>query len=212
METILVMAAHPSDLVLGAGGTLAKYAKEGKHIVTVVFSYGEGTDPVKEPIDVIAARIKEFKKATNLLGIRDTIFLSLSDLKFTSDINEPSTKKKVEDILERYKPKIIFTHRADDPHPAHKATSKFVKEILHRLKLKPKVYMFAGYVPFRFGSKAEPSLVVDVTNYYKTKLAAVKLFKSQKPIIDIVAALSNMACWLAGFKARCKYAEAFDAA
>ncbi len=212
METILVMAAHPSDLVLGAGGTLARYAREGKHIITVVFSYGEGTDPVKEPVDVIAARIKEFKKATGLLGIRDTIFLSLSDLRFTSDIGEPSTKKKVEDILGKYKPKIIFTHRADDPHPAHKATSKFVREVLHRLKLQPKVYMFAGYVPFRFGSKAEPSLVVDVTDYYKIKIAAIKFFKSQKPVIDVVATLSNMACWLSGFKARCKYAEAFDAA
>lgn len=40
VERILVIVAHSDDQMLGPGGTLVKYAKEGKEIHTVIFSYG----------------------------------------------------------------------------------------------------------------------------------------------------------------------------
>ena len=46
--TILVFAAHPDDEVLGCGGTIAKCSREGRKVVTVIFSHGEGSDPLKD--------------------------------------------------------------------------------------------------------------------------------------------------------------------
>ena len=40
-EAVLFLCAHNDDQLIGAGGTIAKYAKEGKKIVTIVFSFGE---------------------------------------------------------------------------------------------------------------------------------------------------------------------------
>lgn len=41
----MVFCAHPDDEVLGAGGTIAKYAREGKKVIAVIFSYGESSHP-----------------------------------------------------------------------------------------------------------------------------------------------------------------------
>ncbi|MFA4887817.1 MAG: PIG-L family deacetylase, partial [Candidatus Nanoarchaeia archaeon] len=39
-ETILVFAAHPDDEIIGVGGTIAKYAQEGKDVIVTIFSDG----------------------------------------------------------------------------------------------------------------------------------------------------------------------------
>ena len=54
---IMVFAAHPDDEVIGAGGTIAKYAREGRQVVSVIFSYGEGSDPASEPENIIQKRV-----------------------------------------------------------------------------------------------------------------------------------------------------------
>ena len=61
--TTLVFAAHPDDEVLGAGGTIAKLSREGEDIISVIFSYGEGSDPLKEPESLIQERVKESKRS-----------------------------------------------------------------------------------------------------------------------------------------------------
>ena len=40
-DRILILAPHPDDEILGVGGTIAKYSKEGKNNYVVIFSYGE---------------------------------------------------------------------------------------------------------------------------------------------------------------------------
>ncbi|MBI4095974.1 MAG: PIG-L family deacetylase, partial [DPANN group archaeon] len=124
--TILVFAAHPDDVAVGLGGTAAKYAKQGKQVVSVIFSYGEGADQIKDSTTLIKQHITEAKKASKMLGIKEIIFLGLSDLTFEKDSEEPSTIKKIVDIFDRYKPELVFIHKGDDMHPAHKVVSKLV--------------------------------------------------------------------------------------
>jgi len=208
--TTLVCVAHPEDDVVDAGGTIAKYLKEGEKLAVVIFSFGEGSDPLQDPQLVTIFKIREAKKALEALGVRDTIFLSLSDIDFTNEIRLPSTAKKFQDILSKYTPAKIFTHASDDFNAKHKAVSDFIKEQSKTLTKKPEIYEFGFSAPFRIVHREKPRLYVNVSSVYDLKKKAVKMFKSQKEYFKFwVWPFTQLRNWFSGFRAKCHYAEVF---
>jgi len=208
--TTLVFAAHPDDEVLGAGGTIAKLSREGEDIISVIFSYGEGSDPLKEPESLIQERVKESKRAGKILGTKETFFLGLSDSKFVRDASQPSTKKKLMDILAKYKPEKVYTHSIDDPHPAHREAARVVKEVLREMHLRVPAYSFTISLPLKFTKREYPRVFVDITKEFDKKMSALKVFKSQELMLNFYfIPIMRVQAWLAGFKAHCKYAEVF---
>ena len=69
-DKIIVFCAHSDDEVLAAGGTIAKYTKEGKEVIIVIFSYGEASNPIVQDQVIINERIKEADKIGDFLGIK----------------------------------------------------------------------------------------------------------------------------------------------
>jgi len=208
--TLLVFAAHPDDEIIGCGGTIAKYVQKGRKVVIVIFSHGEGSDPLKDPKIVTERRIKESLRASAVLGVKTVLFLGLSDLKFVSQLSKQATVKQVEAILRKYEPKVIFTHTMDDPHPAHRAVTNLIKKLSEKIKPKPQVYTFAISSPFRLFQRELPRLYVDVSQTFKLKEKALKMFKSQKTWLSMYyRPLLLLKSWMAGFKSGCKYAEVF---
>ena len=67
-ETLLFLCAHNDDQLLGAGGTIAKYTKEGKKIITVIFSFGEMSNPLEQDIVTRRTRVIESKRVSTILG------------------------------------------------------------------------------------------------------------------------------------------------
>jgi len=207
--TILFCAAHPDDCVLSAGGTIAKLAKEGKKVALVIFSYGEGSDPLKEPQAATIQRIKEAKRAFDVLGVHDTIFLSLSDLNFVAEIKDPSTSKKFEDVLAKYNPTQIYAPSIGDPNSTHSSVSAFVREQIAKLQKKPEMYEFLVTPLFKLARRSEPRIYIDVSETIMLKRAALELFKSLRPYISIYKTVRQLNNWIAGFKSGTKYAEVF---
>ena len=208
--TTLVCVAHPKDDVLDAGGTIAKYINDGEKLVVVIFSYGEGADPLQDPRLLTITRIRESKKALETLGVRDTIFFSVSDIDFTQEIRQPSTAKKFIDVLSKYDPKKIFTHATDDLNPSHRAVADFVVNHARKLKNKPDIYEFGISIPFRIMHREKPRLYVDISKFFHKKKQALKMFKSQKEYISwFIWPFVWLHNWFAGFKSRTKYAEVF---
>jgi LmbE family N-acetylglucosaminyl deacetylase len=80
-NTILVVTPHPDDAEGGAGGTIAKFAKEGKKVVLVVCTNGDkGTsDRTLKPKKLAAIREKEQLNAAEVLGIDEVVFLRFPD-------------------------------------------------------------------------------------------------------------------------------------
>ena len=118
-ETILVFAAHNDDGVIGAGGTLAKYAKQGKKVKTVVFSYGENSHPHLKPEVIKLTRYKEALEADKILNGSGMAFLELKEMQFQKQAKKHNTKKLIKDIIKHEKPTKIFTHSINDPFPDH---------------------------------------------------------------------------------------------
>ncbi|MEM3127023.1 MAG: PIG-L deacetylase family protein [Candidatus Woesearchaeota archaeon] len=177
-ETILLLCAHSDDEVLGAGGTIAKLAKEGKKVVNVIFSYGEKSHPWLKTEAIKKIREKEAKEADKLIGCKKTIFFDLKEGKYLA--HEKEAMKKVMKILKKEKPTKIFTHSYDDPHPDHRAVFKIVMQTISRSKHSCDVYIFDVWNPFTIRQRNLPRLYVDITKEFPLKVKALKQFKSQK--------------------------------
>ena len=176
-KTILVFSAHSDDFVIGAGGTIANYTQEGKKVVSVIMSYGEKSHPWLKKTVVQEMRSAETLEAGKLLKCK-TIFFDLKEGKFLDEYKKNKIEKKCANLINSLKPEKIFTHSNEDPHPDHRATHKITLELLEKLSYKPEVYIYSVWNPVSFKTKY-PSLYIDVTKNFGTKLKALKTFRSQ---------------------------------
>jgi len=209
-ESILFLCAHNDDQLVGAGGTIAKYSKEGKSVVTIIFSFGEASLPHLQEIESRKTRVKESKQAAKILGENSVHYLGLTEGKFLEEAENKQISKKLKKLISRIKPKRIFTHAPDDPHPDHRAVNKFTTDLIKDIKFKGDVYAFNVWNPFINLKKREmPRLVVDITDTLNTKVKAFKVHKSQ--IVSIIALMWSVygQALYYGFLNHIKYAEVF---
>ncbi len=179
-QSILVLCSHSDDQILGPGATLAKYAKQGQSIYTIILSYGEASLAWLKPEIAIKTRVKEAEKADKMIGVDGIHFLGLKEGKFIEEIKEKRLEKEVEEIIKKKKPTKIFTHSSQDPHPDHRAANKIIINILNKMKYKCDVFSFDIWNPFIIRKTNLPKLYVDITETFPIKIKAIKLFQSQK--------------------------------
>ena len=178
-DTILVICAHPDDEILGAGGTIAKYAQEGKDVITIIFSDGEASHWWLKEKYTKEMRQKECLEAGKVVGTKDTIFLGLTDLKLSEAIKDKKTIRKLKALIKKYDPKRIFTHSPDDAvYQDHVAVHNAVMMALKNSKYKGDVYMFNVWGK-DIRLLKNPKLYVDIKDTFKLKRQALSKFKSQ---------------------------------
>ena len=112
--TVLVFAPHNDDEVLGAGGTIIRYAEAG-HSVYVC----EVTDCRN------AILLQEAKKAHGLMGVKESIFLNLPPVELKS-LSPKVINKSIGDVVEKIKPEIVFMPFVGDMHIDHKEVTESV--------------------------------------------------------------------------------------
>jgi N-acetylglucosamine malate deacetylase 1 len=173
---ILAFGAHPDDVELFAGGTMAKMAALGHATGIVDMSRGElGTRGTP------ALRKQEAEKAAKILGvkIRENLGLSDGDVQVT-----PEARLKVIRMLRKYRPAIVLTHFWDDRHPDHVNTSRLVAEAVHHSGLAKIETGQARYRPptllfFKLPTNLVPSFVVDVSDFVEQRTGAIAAYRSQ---------------------------------
>src|SRR3989344_6347442 len=204
-NTIMAFVAHSDDDLIGIGGTLAKYRKEGKNIVVVIFSYGEKSHPhLKEEV-VSAARQKETEEIDKIFQ-RESIFLGLEEGKIRQEAKEKNIKEQIKVLVRRYNPEKIFTHSASDPHPDHKAINSVVLKILRAIKYKGGIYTFEVWNILK---EDKPAIYIDISETFHLKKMALKKFKSQRLFIYPLWIPMLLRARSYGKKCGCKYAEKF---
>ncbi len=207
-KNILIFCAHGDDESIAMGATIAKYAAEGKNIIVVIFSYGEESLPHLKPEYVKETRLKEIEQASKVLGAQNIIFLGLPDAKLKEHENSRKIIAKVKNIIRRYNPEKIFTHSETDPHHPgdHKAVHRIVTKAVDGMK---KEYDLFTFEVWNIIPENKPVMYVDVSKYFKTKIKAIRLFKSQwfSVLLTIIPVYIRAIKY--GLKAKCKYAEKF---
>jgi len=178
---ILAIGAHPDDVELSCGATIAKEIANGKKVGILDLTRGElGTRGTAE------IRDNEAEEAAKILGVSFRKNLGFADGFF---INNIASKLEVIKIIRKYQPEIIFCNAIDDRHIDHGKGSKLVSEACflsglrkietifeanHQKPWRPKhVYHYIQW------KDLTPDFVVDVTGFMDTKLNAVSAFKSQ---------------------------------
>ena len=216
-ETVLVFSAHTDDFVLGAGGTIAKYVQEGKKVIAVVFSLGEGSHPWLKKNVIQGKREKETVEASKPLGC-DVVFFDLEDQNVYEDYKKKGTEKELLELLRKEKPDKIFTHSSQDSHLSvgllagkddHKAVHKITLELFEKLKDKPELYVFSVWTPVQFKTQF-PVLYVDISKTFKLKMKSLFTFKTQllNAIYPLIILVFQKAV-TSGLKIKKRFAESF---
>ncbi|MEM4710681.1 MAG: PIG-L family deacetylase [Candidatus Woesearchaeota archaeon] len=208
-ESIMIICAHSDDQTFGPGGTVAKYAKEGKKIFTIIFSYGHISAPLLKKEVIISARVKEAKDVDKYMGGNGVIFLGLEENRFIEDFKNKKMYPKLKKLILEKKPSIIFTHSHDDPHPDHRALNKLLLETLDKMRYKCDVYAFDIWTIFNVKKQNYPKIVVDISNTFNMKIKALKMFKSQKLSLFSLMWSVYLKAWILGKQNRVKFAEIF---
>jgi bacillithiol biosynthesis deacetylase BshB1 len=179
---ILVFAAHPDDVELGAGGTIAKHVSLGHKVGIVDFTRGElGTRGTPE------IRAKEAENAASILGVSVRENLGLKDGFFQ---NDPESQMAVIRAVRKFQPSIIIANAVYDRHIDHGKGASLAYDAaflagLQKIETlddngnrqapwRPKnVYHYIQ------SQLIKPDFIVDISGFWETKMAAIKAFKSQ---------------------------------
>tara|TARA_A100001015_G_scaffold133674_1_gene148328 strand:- start:3953 stop:4645 length:693 start_codon:yes stop_codon:yes gene_type:complete len=126
-KSILVVAAHPDDEVLGCGGTLAKYANDGAiiHVAFLADGVFSRDDSKKDLLKKLTIRQTAAKKACEILGVKSVSFNDFPDNKMDT-IPLLDVAKIVEDLVTKHQPEIIFTHHPGDVNVDHQIVNQSV--------------------------------------------------------------------------------------
>ena len=204
-KTILVICAHDDDDSVAMLGSILHYIDEGYRIVKVIFSRGEKSHPHLKTSVISRRRKQETKKVAEEIGIKKVIHFNLEDTKINEKITE-DIKEKLRLIIEKYKPEKIFTLSNKDTHPDHRAVNKVVLEIIDSNHYPYPIYTFQVWNIF---SENLPILHIDISDYFKEKIRAMKLHKSQWLSIYLQLIPTYLRAILNGIKYNRKYVEIF---
>ncbi len=108
-NNVLVVSAHPDDPDFGAGGTIAKLAKDGARVTYAIVTDGSqgGEDPKQRDSELVAIREREQKAAARVLGVKKVEFLGYKDGHVSPDLK---LRHDIVRMIRKYKPELVITH------------------------------------------------------------------------------------------------------
>lgn len=178
---ILAVGAHPDDVELGAGATIAKEIAQGKKVGILDLTRGElGTRGSAE------IRDHEARSAAQILGVSLRENLAFADGFF---VNDKAHQLEVIKKIRKYQPEIVLCNAIDDRHIDHEKGAKLVSDacflsglrkiITEENGLEQKAWRPKFVYHYIQWKNIEPDFVVDVGPFIDKKLEAVKAFSSQ---------------------------------
>jgi len=194
-KIVLGIAAHPDDLDVGAGGTLAHFASEGAEIHYLILTDGgKGSDnPSMTSSQLTEIRHTEQQTALEIVGGKTITFLDYPDgeLEVTMEL-----KKQIVRTIRAIKPDVVITmdptviysaSRGIINHPDHRAAGQATLDAvfpLARDRLTFPELLVEGFEPHKTATILlvnfnESNFAVDITHTFETKLRALKAHVSQ---------------------------------
>ncbi len=178
---ILAFGAHPDDVELGAGGTIALEVANGKKVGIIDLTRGElgsrGNADIRDKEAIESARILGVEMRMNL-GLRDGFFLD-------NEVNQLEIIK----WIRYFQPEVVLCNVINDRHTDHGKASKLVSTACFLAGLRKIETVYDSIAQKEWRPNAiyhyiqdyyhKPDFVVDVENFLDQKLSAIGAFKSQ---------------------------------
>jgi bacillithiol biosynthesis deacetylase BshB1 len=175
----LVIAPHPDDAELGAGGAILLLKAQGARVGVLDLTDGEPTPHGSPEI-----RCRETEEATAILGLdwRDNLGLPNRFL-----VNDLDARRRLACVLRQVRPGYLFAPYWEDAHPDHTAASALVDAARFWAKLSktdmpgqphyPRRIFYYFSVHLRLHPR--PSFVLDITPHLEGKMRAIACYRSQ---------------------------------
>jgi N-acetylglucosamine malate deacetylase 1 len=186
---ILVIAAHPDDEILGCGATMAKHVKNGDQVYVAILAEGitsrDKTRNRSNKEKELSLLAEEANKANEVIGVSELKLFDFPDNRMDS-IDLLDIIKVVEELIETYKPDIIYTHHIGDVNIDHQRIHQAVitacRPIPNKHKIKQllffEVLSSTEWQPVE-GTPFNPNWFVDVTETMDAKLEALKIYNHE---------------------------------
>lgn len=176
--SILAIGAHRDDVELTCGGTLIKAVRMGQRVAVVDLTQGEmGTR------GSAALRGAEAERAAEVLGCSARETLGLPDAGIE---NTPATREALARLIRRYQPRVVIAPSLGGRHPDHRIAGQLVRDacfVAGLAKIAPDV---PKHRPLKIlhaityqQDFVRPSFVVDISDEFETKMAAIRCYDSQ---------------------------------
>ena len=178
---ILAFGAHPDDVELGCGGTIAKEISLGKKVGIIDLTRGElGTRGTVE------IRNQESANAAKILGVTVRENLDMRDGFF---VNDEFHQLEIIKMLRKYKPEIVLCNAIDDRHIDHGKGSQLVSDAcflsgLIKIETQYNGEQQAAWRPklvyhYMQWKNSTPDFVVDISGFNEKRVEAILAYSSQ---------------------------------
>lgn len=198
-SVLLVVSAHAGDFVWRAGGAIAAATMRGERAVVCCLSYGERGESASQWLEgkslgeIKAIRRLEAEAAATALGA-EIEFLDLGDYPL---LETPQAVAALVDVFRRVQPSVVLTHPLSDPyngdHPAAARMTLEARVLAQAIGVPnhdgsvpssadiigaPPVFFFEPHQPEQ--SDFKPNLLLDITEAFPKKRAAMECLSAQK--------------------------------
>lgn len=200
-KSILVFGAHPDDLEIGMGGTIAKLSAMGYEVQPII-----ATLPNFVKSDTKEGRKTESMLSAKVMGCNPPVFLDLSPEEM---IFGRKFVTLIDSLVTKYKPDSVFTQWYGDSHQDHQILTK---SVISACRDQDNLFMYETTIPGGITENSfRPQLFVDISDTLVTKKNALECFESQFVRcgeIWIPAIIGR--CSYRGYQINSKFAEAFE--
>jgi LmbE family N-acetylglucosaminyl deacetylase len=181
-ETVLIVAPHPDDELLGVGGTLLRHLAEGDHVHVVICTRGE---PPRFSVEQVRAVQAEARAAHAFVGVTGSHFLDLPaaglDRRPGAEVNEALGA-----VFQKVAPSVVYVPHAGDVHRDHQLVFQAAMVCCRpsdrpgpaRIRAYETVSETDWYAP-PLTPAFVPNVYVEITRFVEKKLAACALYASQ---------------------------------
>lgn len=181
-QRILVLAPHPDDEILGAGGTMARAAADGAEIFVAVLTKGY---PPHYSEDFDAQTRAQVLDAHEILGVKETTMLSLPTAGVDT-VPQQEVNAELDKLFQQFKPDVVYMPFLGDVHCDHQllaqstlvASRPFIPtapSTIYAYETMSETNWNAPYLTPGF----IPNVFVDISDYLDVKLRAMTCVKTQ---------------------------------
>jgi N-acetylglucosamine malate deacetylase 1 len=179
---VLIIAPHSDDEVLGAGGTIAKYAAGKNDVYVCVVTSWDLSMCSQETVDQDK---RECREAHHLLGVKETFFLDLPAA-MLSEVPKHEINRRIGGIIDKVMPQVVFIPHFGDIHSDHSIVSQSAMVGLRPIKEHRVLEIYAyetlseteWNIPHTSNAFV-PNTYVDISGYLGIKIAAMNCFGLQ---------------------------------
>jgi len=176
-NTVLVIAAHPDDELLGCGGTVALHTKNGDDVYSLIVCEGESVRYSNQNVN----QKNSTTEAAKVLGVKDVRMLDYPDQKLDT-FNITEIIQSIEAVVREIKPNIIYTQFGGDVNRDHellfkaamvatRPTEKYIEAVF--------AFDTASSTEWGYPRSFIPDLWVDIQQTLDVKLQAMACYKSE---------------------------------